>query len=203
MSRRYYKGRLQMRFGVNWFFILLLFLLMHTPLFAHKINVFASPEGNRVSGYAYFRGGSRAVNSQVSVFFTDGTLFLTTQTSDDGCFFFDVTERAEYSIKVITPDGHAASYRLMPHEFSAALPLRDDATLTSDVTDELEAELVSVDCTEVALSSLVERAVRKEIRLLKEHLQLQEDRARLQDIVGGIGYIFGIFGIVMFFKAKR
>jgi len=37
---------------------------------------------------------------------------------------------------------------------------------------------------------------------LRDDLARVEDRARVRDVVGGIGYIVGLMGIVSYFKAR-
>ncbi|PKO56769.1 MAG: hypothetical protein CVU25_09890 [Betaproteobacteria bacterium HGW-Betaproteobacteria-19] len=41
------------------------------------------------------------------------------------------------------------------------------------------------------------------LRLLREDIARMEARIRLQDIVGGIGYIFGLAGLTAWFMARR
>lgn len=41
------------------------------------------------------------------------------------------------------------------------------------------------------------------LMLLREDIRQLKDKIYLHDILGGIGYIFGIFGAVVWFRAKR
>jgi nickel transport protein len=54
-----------------------------------------------------------------------------------------------------------------------------------------------------ALESAIERAVARQIRPLREQLVAAEDRIRLQDILGGIGYIMGLTGLALWWASRR
>jgi nickel transport protein len=49
----------------------------------------------------------------------------------------------------------------------------------------------------------VEAAVARQIRPLRLQMDAMEERARFSDIMGGIGTIFGLFGIAAWLAAKR
>ena len=50
---------------------------------------------------------------------------------------------------------------------------------------------------------IAEELDRKLAPLLREVTILGQDRTSLTDVIGGIGYIAGIMGIIMYFKARR
>jgi nickel transport protein len=54
-----------------------------------------------------------------------------------------------------------------------------------------------------AVESAIERAVARQIRPLREQLVAAEDRIRLQDILGGIGYIIGLTGLALWWRSRR
>jgi hypothetical protein len=47
------------------------------------------------------------------------------------------------------------------------------------------------------------RALSQQVNALRKDLDMWKSRLRLQDIVGGIGYILGIMGVVSFFLGSR
>jgi len=59
---------------------------------------------------------------------------------------------------------------------------------------------------ESKIETIVEAVVDKELKPTERMLfKLQESNRRpgITEIIGGIGYIIGIFGIIAYFKAKR
>jgi nickel transport protein len=50
---------------------------------------------------------------------------------------------------------------------------------------------------------MIERAVARQVRPLREELMAAQDQARLHDILGGIGYILGLTGIALWWRARR
>ncbi len=56
---------------------------------------------------------------------------------------------------------------------------------------------------DAALEQRIAEAVAREIRPLRRQLEEAQNRARLRDILGGIGYIVGVMGLVFFLKGRR
>ena len=48
----------------------------------------------------------------------------------------------------------------------------------------------------------MEQAVARQIGPLRRELQASQQRARLSDIIGGIGLIFGIAGVVLWWRSR-
>ncbi len=55
----------------------------------------------------------------------------------------------------------------------------------------------------VALRDMIAEAVASQVRPLREQLNDYQDQVRFRDIVGGIGYIFGLAGITLWLRAAR
>jgi nickel transport protein len=49
----------------------------------------------------------------------------------------------------------------------------------------------------------VERAVARQIRPLREALEAERSRARLHDILGGLGYIAGLAGLALWWRSRK
>jgi nickel transport protein len=50
---------------------------------------------------------------------------------------------------------------------------------------------------------MIEVAVARQIRPLREELLATRDALRLTDILGGVGYIFGLAGVALWWHARR
>ncbi len=97
-------------------------VLLTGPVWAHKINVFASADGRTISGYVYASGGGRLIDIPVQVYEPGGDLLLTTRTNDQGEFTFEAGFKCDHIIKVDTGDGHLASWAVTADELPDDLP---------------------------------------------------------------------------------
>lgn len=168
-------------------------MLSTAPALAHKLKVFAAAEGADIVGTAYFAGGGKAVGSVGRVLAPDQSLIATFTTDDQGGFRFAVSARQDYTISVDSGDGHVAQTIVAAIELPASLP----AGLSSAVA-------VAEPAPESSSAALdVEAAVARQIRPLRQQIDAMEERARFSDIMGGIGTIFGLFGIAAWVAARR
>ncbi|MBS3764851.1 MAG: hypothetical protein KGZ25_16240 [Planctomycetes bacterium] len=176
------------------------------PALAHKMNVFASPEGKKIKGFVYFPGGGRATGVEVVLKAADGKTLDRTKSDDNGEFEFTMRRRMSYRVICESPDGHRAEFEV------AAESLPDDLTETDGVKGSIEEERPADEqwspeektkgLEEETLERIVERAVQRQVRPLGEELDRTRAKIRLQDILGGIGYILGILGITSYLLSR-
>jgi len=175
---------------------------------AHLLRVFAAVEGGRIEGYAYFAGGGRAAGARVSVAAGDGRLLAQLQPDADGAFAYAASVRQDYLVVADTGDGHRAQWRISAGEFGsgfgggrlAEAPPEAPDRRGPAVAGTSSGAVVPVDA---ALEAAVERAVARQVRPLREALELERARARLHDVLGGIGYIVGVAGLALWWRARR
>jgi nickel transport protein len=166
---------------------------------AHRIKVFATAEGRTISGRVYFPGGGRAKGVTVAFLAPDGTRLGEAVTDEQGNFTFQTSARCDHDVVVETADGHRDSTTVTADELDPTLPARAGAETAAPAEDgPPPAQAPPSD-----LEALVDRAVARHVRPLREQLDSYEERRRLHDILGGIGIIFGICGIAFYFLAKR
>ncbi|NQU75435.1 MAG: hypothetical protein HQ546_03845 [Planctomycetes bacterium] len=114
--------------------------------------------------------------------------------------------KCDHLLRIDTGDGHAASFVVKGHELPDDLPaLSDTAT---KITSEAPTQLVSTETVgqhelPAKLEDVISKAVSKQIRPLREQIDRLEERIRLRDVLGGIGYILGITGIAFYFLGRR
>ena len=180
---------------------------------AHRLNVFAYAEGATIIGSAYFSGGGAPAGAEVTVYGPDGAELGRTATDGDGAFAFDATARVDHRITVATQDGHTAEFLVAASELLDGLPAADtgpaasvhraDATSSATARSAGESPAAVAAIDDAALEALVSQAVQRQVRPLREQLLACGDRIGLQDIIGGIGYIVGIFGIAAYVLSLR
>ena len=175
---------------------------------AHLLRVFAAVEGARIEGYAYFAGGARAGGARVTVATGDGRPVAEVQPDGEGAFAYPVSVRQDYLVVADTGDGHRAEWRIAANEFGSefgsvgtgealpAGPARRPQAVAQPSPDDPAAPTASV------LEAAVERAVARQVRPLREALEAERARARLHDILGGIGYIVGVAGLALWWRRR-
>lgn len=186
------------------------------PCSAHSIKVFATAEGDTISGYAYSRGGDRIRNQPIVIQNADGTVLGETTTDDNGEFTFPATQRIDHVIILETADGHRASFTVSADEFPETLaattltqadveaePTVENPQSELSATVEVPKQEPEPGMTQEEIEQVVETAVSRQIRPLREQLEAYENTTRLHDTLGGIGYIIGIAGIAFYFMGRR
>ena len=163
-----------------------LLLLGAAPAFAHKIKLFATAEGMVVSGYAYFSGGARAQGADIAAHVGEQQVF-SGKTDDQGTFRFTATEAADHRLTVDSGDGHTAGFTIKAEELGrpAVAPTAEPAT------------------DDGRLAALIEQAVARQIRPLREQLDAFQESARLRDALGGLGFIIGLGGLAYGLDQRR
>jgi nickel transport protein len=187
---------------------------------AHKVNVFAYVEGDTVVVEGYFGGNVKAQNSAVEVLDSDGKKILEDKTDDKGICRFKLADlqpiKGDIKIVLEAGMGHKADFTLRASDLPGAVQQRQNAQLKLEekTTGELSSpepypSARSLDAQ--ALKKVVEDAVDRKIQPLLKMLGTQqkllmEQRDRgptLTEIIGGIGWILGLFGIAGYFMGRN
>lgn len=181
--------------------LLMLLGVMSTPVQAHLLKVFAFAEGNRIEGSTYFVGGVPASGASVKVMSTDGRLLATLEPDADGEFSYEAESHIDYVIVANTGDGHVAEWTM-----SAAELTGEDAPIAHNAIDSPPSPTAASPAAIPVsrdLATLVEQAVARQVRPLREQIIAYEDQIRLRDIVGGVGYIIGLAGLAAWWQQRR
>lgn len=194
---------------------LIFFLAYASPALAHKVKVFAWTEGAVISGYVYFPGGARAQNVRVVFYGPEDKSLGETVTNKKGEFAFTAPYKCDYRVVADIGDGHQAEYTLPASELPDSLAelgsgskqaAQEEAAsapaMKKPPVSGIEGEGVSAVLSDSRLTELVEKAVMKQVLPLREQIEQYEEKVRLHDILGGIGYIIGLMGVVLYLKAS-
>lgn len=188
---------------------LILLSLVTPSVYAHKVNVFAYAEGDAVYVQGYFSDGTKAKNSDVTVFTQDGREFVKGKTNEQGEFAFPTMGKPQALRIVLNAGlGHQSSFDIPMDEMTdvPATMKADPPHLTS--TDIQTRADTLADASESGTpSQLSEAALRKAVAegvlpLAREISELKERRG-FSDIVGGIGFIVGILGVFAYLKGRQ
>lgn len=193
---------------------LLLLSILSAPVQAHKLKVFASAEGARISGSAYFAGGGAASGARIQIRDGDGRVLADLTPDGEGKFVYPVQAPVDHLIRAITGDGHQAEWRVPAADLAAGFAFggaiaqdvegvdRDPPSIVVD-TEASSTPSTPIQTLDPAMESAIEHAVARQIRPLREQLAAAEDRIRFQDILGGIGYILGLTGLALWWTSRR
>ncbi len=105
------------------FLLSFLFLLLSSvfPVYAHKVNLFAYAEGNKVVVEGFFSDGKVAKKAQIQVFSPSGDRLVQDQADDDGVFVFEIPEVTDLRVSLYAGMGHRAEFTLPADEIRGAL----------------------------------------------------------------------------------
>ena len=176
------------------------------PAHAHKLQVFAFADGARIEGSAYFAGGGKAADSRIRIDDAAGQTLAELTTAADGSFEYLARAPIEHRIIAFSGDGHRATWRIGAAELAGGFPDRGGAAEpSSPPSAERAARPEPQPATQVSddiLRTAIDQAVARQITPLRQELLALRNDLRLQDILGGIGYIFGIAGLAMWWRAR-
>ena len=199
-------GRLGRVSRISLLFFLVLLVVAPGAL-AHKVNVFAWVEGDRVFVEGYFAGNKKAQNSLVEVFNSTGVKLLEGKTNSRGEFSFKAPEKTDLRIVLTAGMGHKNDFMISARDFSETAVGSTQQTSTSSEADISQREMGTgtaepqVDANE--LEAIIDKALdRKLTPVIKLLHASQKQGPTLAEIVGGIGYIFGLMGVALYFRDR-
>ena len=184
--------------------------------FAHKVQMFAYAEGENVFVEGYFADGKKAMKSEVVVYDASGTELFRGKTNDSGQFNFKTPKKTDLRIVVDAGMGHKTEYTLPSSELHVAGGNKTAGVVTASVSKDSKSKTLKEEKSsttqanridDAQLKAIVESAVEKSVGeaikpLVRSFTEMQQKNS-LTTIIGGIGYILGLMGIVLYFKSRR
>ena len=183
---------------------LALMLIASTPADAHRLKIFATVDGDAVTGYAFFIGGGRARGTPWTATSAEATV-ASGATDDEGRFRFTPPRPVidAITVTVDTREGHIASATLPPGRFAGIATTGDASPPPADIPDAGSAapsEPPPVPAPDTA--ALVEAAVQRQVEPLLERIEEMDARLRFTDIMSGIFLIAGLAGIGLWARSR-
>jgi nickel transport protein len=189
---------------------------------AHKVNIFAYVDGDRIVTDSGYSRTKRVYDGEVEVYdAATGTMLLSGETDTEGKFAFIIPEVArekkmDLRLLLKAGQGHQAEWTVGYEEFAdAPRPVSDmvveehPATgapaTTATPEPSAAAPAASAAPASGGLSAdQVEAIVRREVEPIKRMLaEMHDSGPTIADIFGGIGWIFGLFGVAAYMKSRR
>ena len=178
------------------FFASILIISTSLPVLAHKVIIFAWVEGDTVFTESKFSDGKKAINSQVLVFDKEGTQLLEGKTNNKGEFSFKIPKLTDLRIILNAGMGHKAEWRIPESEIREAGV--SEKKRAGEFSQPINVGLSKEEIKELIEESL-DRKLRPIVRIINES---QSKGPSITEIIGGIGYIFGLMGVAIYFKNR-
>lgn len=168
---------------------------------AHNVVGGVYAIGTTIEGEAGFSNGDMA-KAGTPVLITDvaGQTIAEVLTDEEGFFVFEATQRIDHHFKLDMSSGHMLEMILPADELPASLP---GGTPIASVQSNLTTPASGSALDAAALQQMVEKAVAKQVIPLRKELAAYKEKAGLQDLLGGIGYIFGLVGLGIWLRQRK
>ncbi len=201
--------------------MLILTVPSSSPALAHRLHAFVSSEGHTISGEVYFQDGTPAANARIKLEAQNGSLVAETISDRGGKFALGAVAPGRYTLLADAGFGHLVKRSVEVRGENSVHDLLDktladaDADLNPSPRDTMQVQgphVVPTSGTEASLEHHAEkvdqlkklldelRDLRVEVVSLQAMVEKHAARARLQDIIGGVGYIVGVMALLYFVK---
>jgi nickel transport protein len=152
---------------------------------------------------SYFSGGVKVRNGLIQVFDASGKKLLEGHTNSKGEYSFQIPEKRDLKIVVNASMGHRGEFVLKREDLgeTAASEGKKEPAVSVQKTASKAPEKVDM----AQLKRMVEQALDSRLRPIAHSIaRLQEKKGPgLTEVVGGIGYIFGIMGLLLYFRSRK
>ena len=190
-------------------FILLASFVFSVNTFAHNVVGGVYAIGVEIEGEAGFSNGAMA-NEGTIVKITDqsGIPLGEVLTDAEGFFTFTAKKRITHVFEINMGAGHLLKMQLPAEELPASLAatkiqpeVNDNITTTQKPLNTLNHSTASLNSQITPL--MLEKIIAKQIKPLRKEIQSLKEKSGLRDILGGIGYIFGLLGLAAFLRERK
>ena len=189
------------RYAIHFFLFIQLFIVCGaSEVYAHKVYIFAWAEGDTVYTESY-SGDRKVKEGIIKVFTVSGDKILEGKTNKDGLFSFKIPEKTSMKIVLEAGQGHRAEYLLKADDLSSSV----NNSLVVDPPETASSKSPELSLEEDRFKSLFEETLDNRLQPISRRLARIEATRNpgVTEIFGGIGYIIGIMGLVLYFKNKK
>ncbi len=178
----------------------LLLLMPASVLFAHKVNIFAYTEGDTVYTQSYFSDGKEIKGAIVEVYDSQGIKLLEGKTDENGEFDFKLPKKDDLNIVLLTSLGHKNSYTLAADELTGIIATEKPQKPESRESEAKEVMQVDLEQIKKIIDSSLDEKLKP---IMRQLTKAQQKEVSFTEVAGGIGYIFGIIGIILYFASRK
>jgi nickel transport protein len=201
---------------VRSLFSLLIFaLLIQSPALAHRVNIFAYVEGDEIVVECSYSKSKKVRHGVIEVQdAASGETLLQGTTDAQGVYRFPVPEEARRSgsnlrILLQAGEGHQNEWTVDAAEFmgaslpAATTPSAPQSGVAPDPVSHGGERAHTPALTRADVEEVVAAALDAKLAPIQRELREQGQKGPgVQEIVGGIGWIFGLIGVAAYFKSR-
>ena len=214
---------------VSYLLLILIILLpgMADSALAHRVNVFAYVDGDAIQVECAFSRSQKVRHGKLAISDLEtGQILLEGSTNETGEFRFrppDDFLETGHGLRILlnAGEGHQNDWRISAEELRALSPLKEatnaarqaPAQRTEEqpptpeprphapaLTQTMPTTYLSMDELEAVVGGIMDA----KLAPIRQALARQEEQGpRLQDIIGGLGWIIGLLGIAAYMKRKN
>ena len=171
-------------------------------VWAHNVFIYAWVDGDTVYTESYFGAKRKVQGGLIRVFDLPGKELLEGRTNKKGEFSFKIPQKTDLRIVVEAGMGHRNEFILKAEDISDVRAVEAE-TFKADSAKAEAMPSISADAEQI--KAIVELVLDSRLSPLRQELAAirKEKSAGVTEIVGGIGYIFGVMGLIMYFKGRK
>ncbi len=177
----------------------------HAPAWAHKVMIFAWVEGDTVHTQSKLSGGRKAKNATVLVYDEEGNQLMEGKTDEQGEFSFKVPEK-KTGLKIVLKAsmGHMAEWKIPTAEITAVAPVSESSSAPESRKSKGSPVPTAVGLNRQEVKALIDESLDRKLAPIVKMLADQVDRGpTVSEVLGGLGYIFGLVGVALYFSNRR
>jgi nickel transport protein len=187
-----------------------LMLLTAGAALAHRVNVFAWVEGDTVFVECKYPDGTKVHEGVIRVLDSASKELLSGKTNDKGEFSFKVPKLDDLTVVLEAGMGHRGDWPLFRQDLSPAgeapgqtSPAASQPAPKTEAPAAKELSPAAASPLPAGIDQAIEKALDKKLApVMKMLAEMHEQKVRLTDVLGGLGYIFGLVGVAAYLKRK-
>lgn len=193
-------------------YVLLFWVLLGGIGLAHRVNVFAYVENGQVVVECSYSKSKRVNQGQIEVQDANSNeVLLRSETDEQGQFRFPIPAKVleqKHDLRILLQagEGHQNDWTVPASELSApSIPAAAPAMVITAVAPSAPAagSTKAESLTQADVERIVNTALDAKLVPIKRTLLEQvEAGPGLREIIGGIGWIFGLVGVAAYFKSR-
>lgn len=182
--------------------IVFVVMLLASPFsHAHKVIFDVFPGVDVIEGELGFSNGDMAVEENIVVLDVNGQAVAEVMTDGDGFFVYTPTQATALVFKADLGAGHVAEVALSAAQVADVMGVAAVATPVPNAVS-VAANQPKPNTDQQAVVDQLAR-LSSDLKQLRKEIKHYKEKNDMQTVLGGIGYIFGLFGVAFYMAARR